>query len=67
MSARRFTSSGAHEPWRQPVPPHRREQMHGKVLPMAGEGRDPLGIACLAIAGLIALYFAAQLLRGWLA
>jgi hypothetical protein len=62
--SRRIQTRGR-SPFEQPMPAHRRQHIHGSVLPMA-EPRRPrtvTGRVGITVALACALYFAAQLLR----
>lgn len=52
----------------QPMPPHRRQHIHGAIQPMAGPRRGASFTGLLAgfVAAFCLLYFAAQLARPWL-
>lgn len=62
---RRIVSSSSDWDRRPPQPAHRRQHMHGPLQPMVEPRRrlTPGDVLALAIAALIALYFAAQFLR----
>lgn len=52
----------------QPMPPHRRQHIHGRIQPMAGPKRPAslTGLLGVAVALFCLLYFAAQLARPFL-